>query len=259
MVSVIMEEYRVSLSQFEGPLDLLLHLIEKAEVNIEDIFVSEITSQYLALMDDLSELDMDRASSFLSVAAQLLLIKSRSLLPRPQAETEEEDPEQQLIRQLREYKAFKAAGEELQERFLEAKKAIARLPEDVILPPQKVDIGNATLDNLYAAFLSILNREDETEDQKDMTQKVRPDRFTVRDRVMHLREALKGGRVRFDALFTDTTTRMECVVTFMALLEMLARGEIRVTQGTTFAPIYIRAKNLSENDQETIYMDEVED
>ena len=100
-----MEEYRVSLSQFEGPLDLLLHLIEKAEVNIEDIFVSEITAQYLAMMDDLSELDMDRASSFLTVAAQLLLIKSRSLLPRPPVESEdEEDPETQLIRQLREYK-----------------------------------------------------------------------------------------------------------------------------------------------------------
>ena len=254
-----MEEYRVSLSQFEGPLDLLLHLIEKAEVNIEDIFVSEITSQYLAMMDDLSELDMDRASSFLTVAAQLLLIKSRSLLPRPPAESEEEDPEQQLIRQLREYKAFKAAGEELHERFEEAKKAITRLPEDVILPPQKVDISNATLDNLYSAFLAILNREDEAEEKKDMTQKVRPDVFTVRNRVLHLREKLKEGRIRFDALFTDTTTRMERVVTFMALLEMLAHGEIRITQGATFAPIYIRAKNLSENDNETIYMDEVED
>lgn len=254
-----MEEYRVSLSQFEGPLDLLLHLIEKAEVNIEDIFVSEITSQYLAMMDDLSELDMDRASSFLTVAAQLLLIKSRSLLPRPPAESEEEDPEQQLIRQLREYKAFKAAGEELHERFEEAKKAITRLPEDVILPPQKVDISNATLDNLYSAFLAILNREDEAEEKKDMTQKVRPDVFTVRNRVLHLREKLKEGRIRFDSLFTDTTTRMERVVTFMALLEMLAHGEIRITQGATFAPIYIRAKNLSENDNETIYMDEVED
>ena len=255
-----MEEYRVSLSQFEGPLDLLLHLIEKAEVNIEDIFVSEITSQYLAMMDDLSELDMDRASSFLTVATQLLLIKSRSLLPRPPVETEEEeDPETQLIRQLREYKAFKAAGEELHERFEEAKKAFTRLPEDVILPPQKVDISNATLDNLYSAFLAILNREDEETEQQDMTQKVRPDQFTVRDRVVHLRDRLREGRVRFDTLFSDTSTRMERVVTFMALLEMLAHGEIHITQGATFAPIYIRAKNLADNDTETIYMDEVED
>ena len=255
-----MEEYRVSLSQFEGPLDLLLHLIEKAEVNIEDIFVSEITSQYLSMMDDLSELDLDRASSFLTVAAQLLLIKSRSLLPRPPVETEEEeDPEQQLIRQLREYKAFKAASEDLHERFEEAKKAFSRLPEDVILPPQKVDISNATLDNLYTAFLAVLNRTEEKEEQPDMTQKVRPDVYTIRDRVVHLRDKLKEGRIRFDELFTDTSSRMERIVTFMALLEMLAHGEVHITQGATFAPIYIRAKNLSENDQQTIYMDEVED
>lgn len=255
-----MEEYRVSLSQFEGPLDLLLHLIEKAEVNIEDIFVSEITSQYLAYMDDLSDLDMDRASSFLTVAAQLLLIKSRSLLPRPPAEDEEEeDPKEALLRQLREYKAFKQASEALSERLEEVKKSFTRLPEDLILPPQKFELTNATLDQLYQSFIDILNREDEMEEKKDRTQNVRPDTFTVRDRVVVLRNRLKEGRVRFTDLFTDTSTRMERIVTFMALLEMLARGEVHITQGATFAPIYIRAKALSENDGETVYMDEVED
>ena len=255
-----MEEYRVSLSQFEGPLDLLLHLIEKAEVNIEDIFVSEITAQYLAYMDDLSDLDMDRASAFLTVAAQLLLIKSRSLLPRPPAEdTEEEDPKEALLRQLREYKAFKEASEKLSERFEETKKAFTRLPEDVVLPPQKFELKNATLDQLYSAFWDILHREDEPEEKEETTHRVRPDTFTVRERVTHLRAKLKEGRVRFADLFTDTSTRMEKVVTFMALLEMLARGEVHITQGATFAPIYIRAKALQENDRETVYMDEVED
>ena len=255
-----MEEYRVSLSQFEGPLDLLLHLIEKAEVNIEDIFVSEITAQYLSYMDDLSDLDMDRASSFLTVAAQLLLIKSRSLLPRPPAEDEEEeDPKEQLLRQLREYKAFKTASEELHERFEEAKKAFTRLPEDLILPPQKFDLQNATLDTLYGAFLDVLHREDSPEEKLDKSQRVRPDTFTVRDRVEHLRNKLKDGRVRFSELFTDTSSKLERIVTFMALLEMLARGEVHVTQGKTFAPIYIRARSLKETDSETVYMDEVED
>lgn len=255
-----MEEYRVSLTQFEGPLDLLLHLIDKAEINIEDIFVSEITAQYLAYMDDLSELDMDRASSFLTVAAQLLLIKSRSLLPRPPAEDEEEeDPKEALLRQLREYKAFKEVSGELNERFEQAKKSLARLPEDIVLPPQKFELQNATLDSLYSAFLTVLNREDDTAETQDKTQNVRPDTFTVRDRVVHLRSKLKEGRVRFTDLFSDTSTRMEKVVTFMALLEMLAHGEVHITQGATFAPIYIRAKELSENDGETVYMDEVED
>jgi len=255
-----MEEYRVSLSQFEGPLDLLLHLIDKAEINIEDIFVSEITAQYLSYMDDLDELDMDRASSFLTVAAQLLLIKSRSLLPRPPIENEEEeDPKEALLRQLREYKAFKEVSEELHNRFEEARKSYTRLPEDVVLPPQKFELQNASLDTLYQAFLDVLNREDETEEKQERTQSVRPDTFTVRDRVVHLRTRLKEGRVRFTDLFSDTSSRLEKVVTFMALLEMLARGEVHITQGATFAPIYIRAKALSDNDGETVYMDEVED
>lgn len=254
-----MEEYRVSLSQFEGPLDLLLHLIEKAELNIEDIFVSEITSQYLALMGDLSDVDMDKASAFLSVAAQLLFIKSRSLLPRPAAtEEQEEDPEQQLIRQLREYKAFKEVSEGLSERFEEAKKEYARLPEDIILPPQKVDLENATIDNLFQAFLQILNRTEE-EKKPETVRRVRPDAFTVRDRVNHLRKKLASGRVAFKDLFTDTSSRIEKIVTFMALLEMLAHGEVRVTQGATFAPIYIRAKNLNTDDSDYTYMDEDEE
>lgn len=254
-----MEEYRVSLSQFEGPLDLLLHLIEKAELNIEDIFVSEITAQYLALMDDLSEVDMDKASAFLTVAAQLLLIKSRSLLPRPVVLSEdEEDPETQLIRQLRAYKAFKEASETLADRYEQMKQSFSRLPEDIVLPPQKFDLENATLENLYASFLRVLNRPEEAE-KPETVRRVHRDTFTVRNRVAFLRGKLKGGRVLFDALFTDASTRMERVVTFMALLEMLARGEIRVTQGATFAPIYIRAKELKTDADAYTYMDEVED
>ncbi|MBQ3132506.1 MAG: segregation/condensation protein A, partial [Clostridia bacterium] len=98
--------YEVKLSRFEGPLDLLLHLIEQAEVDIKDIFISEITSQYLEYMNQIEELDMDTASEFLTMAATLVYIKSRSLLPRPPKETteEEEDPAEALIRQLREYR-----------------------------------------------------------------------------------------------------------------------------------------------------------
>ncbi len=253
------EEYRVTLSQFEGPLDLLLHLIEKAEVNIEDIFVSEITAQYLALMEDLSDVDMDKASAFLTVAAQLLLIKSRSLLPRPPVETEEEEnPEQQLLRQLREYKAFREASEALQQRFDEVKYAYTRLPEDVALPQQKIDLGNATLEQLFSAFWSVMNRTREEEKPK-LVRQVRRDSFTVRDRVTHIRKRLAMGRVTFDELFTDTSTRMEKIVTFMALLEMLAHGEVHINQGATFAPIYIRAKELKADDASYTYMDEVED
>ena len=253
-----MEEYRISLSRFEGPLDLLLHLIEKAEVNIEDIFVSEITSQYLDLMEDLSDIDMDKASAFLTMAAQLLLIKSRSLLPRPPAADEEEDPEEQLIRQLREYKAFKEASEGLSDRYDDFKKTYERLPEDIVLPPQKVDISNATLENLYAAFYRVLNREEKKEPER-IVRNVARESFTVRNRAVVIREKLKGKRIRFEDLFTDTSSRLEKIVTFMALLEMLAHGEVRITQGATFAPIYIRARELKSDDESYTYMDEVDD
>ncbi len=255
-----MEEYRVSLSQFEGPLDLLLHLIEKAEVNIEVIFVSEITAQYLAYMDDLSELDMDRASAFLTVAAQLLLIKSRSLLPRPTVVSEdEEDPEQQLLEQLRAYKAFKEASASLTEKLEETRGVLVRLPEDIVLPPQKVDISNATLENLIQAFWAVMNREEDAEEKEPIVRRVKRDVFTVRDRVKYLRERLRQGRVSFLDLFSDASTRVEKIVTFMALLEMVAHGEAHVTQGATFAPIYIRAKELKSDDTDYTYMDEVED
>lgn len=253
-------EYRVSLAQFEGPLDLLLHLIEKAELNIEQIALSEITSEYLALTADLSALDMDKASEFLVVAAQLLLIKSRRLLPRPPVdEPEEEDPEQMLLEQLRQYKLFRAAGQDLRQLLEEADRSFTRLPEDVILPPQRVELENATLGGLYAAFLEILDRAPEAE-ADNPAHHVRPDAYTVRDRAAFIRERLRGGvSLRFDELFTPQTSRMERVVVFMALLEMLCRGEIRLSQSATFAPIRISSRELSDDDDTTVYMDEVED
>lgn len=254
-------EYRVSLAQFEGPLDLLLHLIEKAELNIEEIALSAITSEYLAMTSDLSALDMDKASEFIVVAAQLLLIKSRRLLPRPpEEEPEAEDPEQVLLEQLRQYKLFRAAGEDLRQLLEDADRRYTRLPEDVLLPPQRVELENATLDGLYAAFLEILERAPAPEREKDPAHHVRPDAFTVRGRAAYIRERLRGGvSLRFDELFRPDATRMERVVVFMALLELLCRGEVRLTQSATFAPIRVRMRELSDDDEATVYMDEVED
>ncbi len=149
--------YCVQLKQFEGPLDLLLHLIEESKVDIKDIFVSEITAQYLSYMNQVDELDMDTASEFLTMAATLLYIKSRQLLPRPPREDEEEeDPEVLLIRQLRDYKAFKEASEKLRELFDAARDSCTRLPEDVLLPPKEVELDGATMDTLFSAFLEML-------------------------------------------------------------------------------------------------------
>ena len=257
-----MAAYCVNLSRFEGPLDLLLHLIQQAEIDIKDIFVSEITAQYLAYMEQLDALDMDTASEFLTMAATLLYIKSRQLLPRPPKETEEdgeaEDPEAALIRQLRDYKAFKEAGADLQRLFDAAKDSLARLPEDVPLPPQKVDLDGATMDNLYAAFVAILNRAEQAE-ATERLHRVRPDSFTVRSQLMKIRGLLRerSESVRFEELFPADAAKMEVIVTFMALLEMIAHGEIRLKQSSPYAPITIRSKALLDEDDAFAYMDEL--
>ena len=252
--------YTVSLQQFEGPLDLLLHLIEEAEVDVKDIFVSEITAQYLLYMDQLDELDMDTASEFLSMAATLLYIKSRQLLPRPPKEDEaEEDPETLLIRQLRDYKAFKEASEQLKTLYESARDSIPRLPEDIPLPPKEVELDGATMDGLFAAFLEMLARKKDAP-EVIRSQHVNPDRYTVRTQTAKIRSVLLDKHaVSFEELFSEDAERMEIIATFMALLEMIARGEILLKQKAPFAPIRISADKLLLDDDTYEYMDEAED
>ncbi|MDO4544382.1 MAG: segregation/condensation protein A [Clostridia bacterium] len=252
-------DYKVTLNQFEGPLDLLLHLIEKAELNIEDIFLSEITSQYLSYMDELDERDMERCTEFLTVAAQLVLIKSRQLLPRPPVlEAEEEDMEQSLIRQLREYKQFKEAGEELRQMLDEARKAYSRLPEDVPLPPQKVEMEQVGIEVLYEAFLNLMQRSKELA-REDKSQKIVQDIYTIRRQINIVREKLKSGSALFSELFSEGAGKLEMIVTFMAILELLNHGEIRLSQKKPFAPIKISVRELHEDDEDYTYMDELEE
>lgn len=252
--------YTVQLQQFEGPLDLLLHLIEEAEVDVKDIFVSEITAQYLSYMNQLDELDMDTASEFLTMAATLLYIKSRQLLPRPPKEDEaEEDPETLLIRQLREYKAFKEASEQLKSLFDAAKDSCTRLPEDIPLPPKEIALDGASMDGLFAAFLEMLSRRKE-EPEVIRAQHVNPDRFTVRSQTASIRAVLlEKHAVSFEELFSDEAGRTEIITTFMALLEMITRGEILLKQKAPFAPIRISADKLLLDDDDYEYMDESED
>ncbi len=254
--------YRVQLSQFDGPLDLLLHLIAQAEINIEEIFVSEITAQYLSYMGALSALELDTASEFLSMAAQLLYIKSRQLLPKPPREEpeEEEDPEQALIRQLRAYQAFKNAGAALGALRAEADKSLARLPADVLLPEKRITLDGATREGLLAAFAAVLSRSEAGETPPE-SHSVRPDLYTVRRQRRKIRALLaQTPRLPFETLFSEGADRMEIIVTFMTLLEMLAHGEIHVDQSAPFARITVRAKNLlPEDDEGYAYMDETED
>ena len=248
-------EYRVHLSQFSGPLDLLLHLVEKAEVDIKDIFVSEITSEFLEYLKEIDELDMEQASSFLTVAATLVYMKSRSLFP-PAPKEEEEDPGELLIRQLREYKTFKEASETMRELAHEAARMHSKLPEEFPVPPAEIILKDTTTQKLFEAMLSALNRGEEPE-KRETLHEVTADAFTIRSCSRRVRDVLRSnnGKTCFEEL-TEGASKMEIIVTFMALLEMISCGEIRLSQERYCGRIDIYALKLIRDDEKISYMDE---
>ncbi len=253
--------YHVHIKQFDGPLDLLLYLIEKAEVDIREVYISEITSEFLSYLSELDELDMDVASSFISVAATLVYMKSRSLMPKPRRddeEQEEEDPGEALIRQLREYKAFREAAQDMRALYEEASAMRSRLPMEFPLPPREIILKDTTVEGLYSALLTALHRAPE-EETKESVRSVEADRFTIRSCTRLVREALKerNGRIMFLTLM-EGRGKMEIIVTFMALLEMLRRGEITLRQEKSFGDIAIVEGQLIADDTDIDYDDETE-
>ena len=233
--------YVVSLKQFDGPLDLLLTLIGKAQIDIKDIFVSEITEQYLASIEDLSELDMDSASEFLQMAATLIEIKSRALLPKPpKIEEGEESPEEALIRRLEEYKAFKELGVSMHEMEEEAKRLITKLPEEFPLPPPTVELRGLTVAGLARAFGRVMERlRDRDETAEKAARELKRDVFTVQGCITRIKTRVRGGRCAFSDLFEDARSRDEVVTLFLALLELLRLNRIRATQEGVYAEIWL--------------------
>lgn len=233
--------YVVSLKQFEGPLDLLLHLISRAKVDIKDIFVSEITEQYLASLHGLDELDMDVASEFLTMAATLLEIKSRALLPRPpQPEDEEgETPEQVLIRRLEEYKLYKESAGRMKEFEQAAMKVFSKLPEEYPLPPQPVELTGLSLEGLVRAMERILARQAQVDEPGRVFRAITRDRFTIEQCVFNLTARLRKGPVLFTDMLSPEVTRDEIVTYFMAMLELLKLGRLRARQERAYDDILI--------------------
>ena len=229
--------YVVSLKQFDGPLDLLLTLIAKARIDICDIFVSEITEQYLEYMQGLDELDMDTASEFLQMAATLVEIKSRALLPRPPkpVDPDEETPEQALIRQLTEYKAFKENCERMKSLEETASLLLSKLPEEYPLPPPEVELTGLTLEGLTKAFLRVLSRA--KREGEAPLREIKPDAYPVQKCITRLQAVLRRGPTSFDALFGEDVTVSEIVGMFMAMLELLRLGRLEVTQNHVFGDI----------------------
>jgi segregation and condensation protein A len=237
-------DYKVRLDIFEGPLDLLLHLIKRDEIDIYDISIERITSQYLNYIETFRLLNIDLASEFVVMAANLMYIKSRTLLPRqlqpPDEEVEEDDPRWELIRQLIEYRKFKDAAGFLSDCESDQAGRFAHRPA---APrgefEQPSELAPASIFDLIRAFQNVLKRFEEAHELSDIVD----DRFTVADKIEHLLETMAPGESRrFDSLFAEASNRSEVIVTFLALLELMKMNEFAVNQRGLLGEIQIRRK-----------------
>ncbi len=237
--------YIVSLKQFDGPLDLLLTLISNAKIDIQDIFVSQITEQYLETMALVDELDMDSASEFLQMAATLLEIKSRAMLPKPPKpeDPDELTPEQALIKQLEEYRQFKEVSARMHQLEEEARALLTKLPEEYPLPPPNIEITGLTLEKLIKAYRRVLERAERAEAADRMaSREVRRDTFTVSGCMTRIGRMVRKGGCRFSQLFGEDFTRQEVVTMFLALLEMIKLNRLVVSQRAAYEDIYLESR-----------------
>lgn len=223
--------YKIKLDIFEGPLDLLLHLIKKHEVDIYDIPISEITEQYLGYLEMMKEMNLDFAGEFLVMAATLVHIKSKMLLPVEEGDGEDEeegpDPREELVRRLLEYQRYKEAAEELTTRKMLGRDVFARGTEP---PVEGLEEGagfvNVGVFDLMEAFKGILARA-----PKETRFELTSERFKIADKINHVLETLgSGGSAPFVSLFPEDATRGEIIVTFLAILELAKLTMIKIRQ-----------------------------
>ncbi len=230
--------YKVSLDVFEGPLDLLLYLIKKEELNIYDIPMARITEQYLEYVELMELMDLEIAGEFLVMAATLMHIKSRTLLP-PEAIVEEEDetdPRAELVRQLLEYKRFKEAAQGLKEFELKRSLLFSRFGIEADFENTGNPFERVSLFELIAAFSKVLK-----ELQPAMVHEVVKDEFTVGDKVQEITFRLKQThKIYFSQLFSAAKNRYEVITTFLALLELIRLKTVSVDQPEEFGEIEIR-------------------
>jgi segregation and condensation protein A len=236
-----MSEYKVQFEVFEGPLDLLLYLVKKEEVDIYEVNLTRIAAQFIEYLELMRELDLDVAGEFLVMAATLMWIKSRELLPvdqqvQTEGEEDEDDPRWELIRQLVEYKKFKDAAADLQGRELEQERVYPRLPGRIELEPAQPFRPEVSLFDLLAAVNQLLQRHQERQGPREIFE----DRWTVSEKIEQLRKLIgERAQVRFSELFAEATSRSEVVVTFLAMLELIRLRVLSARQSSAFSEIEI--------------------
>ena len=230
----------VHIDDFEGPLDLLLFMVKASRISIEDIFVSRITDQYLALMTGLSEINLEKASEFIEIAAILIEIKSKALLPKPETEQpDENDAKKELIRRLEEYKLYKEAGEKMKRQ--ETVGIFFKSADPSVNDPQII-LRDMTMDGLISAMQKLFLKM-EQRGAPPLPRKITLDRFTVADKIGHIIDImLLREEVAFHELFDADYTKSEIITTFQALLELLKLQKVYAEQDEIFGEIMIKRR-----------------
>lgn len=233
----------IKIDEFEGPLDLLLHLIKKAEVDIYNIPIAKIADQYIEYLKTMEEMDLEVASEFVVMAATLVEIKSKMLLPKKKKddETDEEDPRQELVEKLIEYKKYKEFAEHLKE-IDETTGIYFKSPEVIDdIDDDEVFFKNITIENLMICFKKIMddfNNRQESEDR--VYQNISIDEFKIEDKMEYILTALdKNHTIYFEDFFKLAKHKIEIIVTFIAMLELIKEKQIKVYQLNNFSNIKI--------------------
>ncbi|GAB4160632.1 MAG: ScpA family protein [Candidatus Promineifilaceae bacterium] len=236
----MLPRYTIELPAFAGPFDLLLHLIERNELDITAISLSQVTAQYLEQIEQLKQdRRIEHLIDFIVIGARLALIKSRALLPHNPAvrldDPEEEDPAEALARQLREYKQFKQAAAWLRQREEQGWRTYLR-----VAPPPKIesrlDLSGVTLHTLQQALQTALARVEKSAESVSLTTRRR---ITIEGQIDLLRRTLRGGALPFHELLSAEVTTVEVCITLLAVLELIKRSEITATQSELFGPIWL--------------------
>lgn len=245
-------KYAIKVENFEGPLDLLCHLIDKNKMNINDIKISDITDQYLDYLKQMEKMNLDVTSEFLVMASTLLYLKSKSLLPKQENE-EEELTEEELIRRIIEYKKYKEISSKLKENFLLYSKRYFNQAEQIELPTQKIekDYEKGIIPQIYENLIK-RNKDKINENAKNIEKIAIVETYTVASKVKDMFKALvKNKKFVFNKLFSiKEHNKQEVVTAFSGLLEMSRRNKVITNQEDTFSDILVEKRKVNKSNNE---------
>ncbi len=249
--------YKIKLDIFEGPFDLLVYLIENARMSVYDIQVSEITDQYMKYIENMKTLDVNLATEFMVLAAELIELKSKMLLPRMKADGEgvlEEDPRSSLVQKILEYKRFKAAAELLELQEEQSQRIFTKPKEDLTPYTKEADeYLNLDLNQFVKAFHLFLQKKKRLEEIRRNYAKVERQKITIESRIEYIRNLFRTKekkRLNFRELLTPESNRYEVVLTFVSLLEMIRQKAVTVRQNVNFGEIYLSLSEKHKNNRD---------